>query len=424
MRWTQGLPMLQALTRRLYARLWLAVIVAVGATTILVGYLFSQFVESPVREVVVRDINGEFLGQGPIRPRKPADWKRLELRDPNQMKVEKALEGRAPVGQFGQGPEFFTLLNNGEAFLIHLPRAQPTFLGLTVNDIAWLLALLALAVALGTYPVVRRLTRRLENLQQGVERWSQGHLSTRVGVVGQDEVASLAQQFNHAAEQVEALVQSQRALLANASHELRTPLTRIRMGLELMGDVPSPERIDEIKRNIAELDELIGEILLSSRLDSMQAEVETFERVDLTGLASEECAHAQVELDLGESPKSHWVMGVPKLLHRLLRNLLENARKHAGGQEVHVALTQPDADWLCLRVSDRGPGVPAMYHEKIFEPFFRLPGAAEKEGAGLGLALVRSIVIRHGGRVVCEDRPGGGVSFAVWLPRTAPAAVV
>jgi two-component system OmpR family sensor kinase len=91
---------------------------------------------------------------------------------------------------------------------------------------------------------------------------------------------------------------------------------------------------------------------------------------------------------------------------------------------VHVALTQPDADWLCLRVSDRGPGVPTIYHEKIFEPFFRLPGAAEKEGAGLGLALVRSIVIRHGGRVVCEDQPGGGVSFAVWLPRTAPAAVV
>jgi len=278
-------------------------------------------------------------------------------------------------------------------------------------------------VALGTYPIVRWLTRRLERLENGVVRWSRGDLSTRVKVEGDDEVASLARQFNHAAVQIESLVQSQRALLANASHELRTPLTRIRLGLELMGSAPTAERIDEIKRNIAELDELIGEILLSSRLDSVQvdAEVESHELVDLTGLASEECVHAQLELDLGEQPKSHWVKGTPKLLHRLLRNLLENARKHAGGKDITVRLLPLDASWVSLQVSDRGPGIPEAYLQRVFDPFYRLPDASDKEGAGLGLALVRSIAQRHGGLALCVQRPGGGVTFEVRLP-LAPAS--
>ncbi|MEY4285191.1 MAG: hypothetical protein RL111_1866 [Pseudomonadota bacterium] len=416
MRRTIGLPMLQALAKRLYARLWLVLIVVVAFITVSVGYVFSQFVESPMLEVVIRDLDGEFMGQGTARPHNPGDRMRLVSRNPGQAQVEKTLDARFPVGKYGPGPEFFVLLNNGQGQLIHLPQTPPSFLGMTINDLAWLLTLVAIAVALGTYPIVRWLTRRLERLETGVARWSHGDLSTRVDIAGDDEVASLARQFNHAAVQIESLVQSQRALLANASHELRTPLTRIRLGLELMGTSPSPERIDEIKRNIAELDELIGEILLSSRLDSVQAEVDTHELVDLTGLASEECVHAQLELDLGDHPKSHWVRGTPKLLHRLLRNLLENARKHAGGLGITVRLLPVDARWVSLQVSDRGPGIPQAYLERVFDPFFRLPDASDKEGAGLGLALVRSIAQRHGGMALCTQRPGGGVTFEVRLP--------
>ena len=418
-----GLPMLQALAKRLYARLWLVLIVVVAFITVSVGYVFSQFVETPMLEVVIRDLDGEFMGQGTARPHNPGDRLRLVSRNPGQAQVEKSLDARFPVGKYGPGPEFFVLLNNGQGQLIHLPQTPPSFLGMTINDLAWLLTLVALAVALGTYPIVRWLTRRLERLENGVVRWSRGDLSTRVKVEGDDEVASLARQFNHAAVQIESLVQSQRALLANASHELRTPLTRIRLGLELMGSAPTAERIDEIKRNIAELDELIGEILLSSRLDSVQvdAEVESHELVDLTGLASEECVHAQLELDLGEQPKSHWVKGTPKLLHRLLRNLLENARKHAGGKDITVRLLPLDASWVSLQVSDRGPGIPEAYLQRVFDPFYRLPDASDKEGAGLGLALVRSIAQRHGGLALCVQRPGGGVTFEVRLP-LAPAS--
>jgi two-component system OmpR family sensor kinase len=111
------------------------------------------------------------------------------------------------------------------------------------------------------------------------------------------------------------------------------------------------------------------------------------------------------------------VPGVPKLLRRMLRNLLENARRY-GTADIEVQLEPSEPNRVVLRVCDRGPGVPTELRERIFEPFYRLPGASERDGGvGLGLALVRSIVQRHGGEVHCEDRPGGGASFVVQLPR-------
>src|SRR6266436_5722454 len=115
------------------------------------------------------------------------------------------------------------------------------------------LALLALAVGVGAYPVVRRLTRRLERLQQGVESLGAGDLGVRVQVEGADEIGRLAESFNRAAARIEDLVGSHKALLANASHELRTPLARIRMAIELMKQSADPARKRELEQDIAEL---------------------------------------------------------------------------------------------------------------------------------------------------------------------------
>ncbi|MDB5938397.1 MAG: integral rane sensor signal transduction histidine kinase, partial [Polaromonas sp.] len=198
---------------------------------------------------------------------------------------------------------------------------------------------------------------------------------------------------------------------------------RIRMGLELMGvDKASPQRM-EISRSITELDQLIDEILLASRLDTKQADAEPFETVDLTGLAAEECARVNAELmaELGAGPDaghSLTVQGSPRLLRRLIRNLLENARRYTHGDiTLELAQTAGKQQQAFIRVHDRGPGVPAEQRKRIFEPFYRLPGASEREGGvGLGLALVKSISERHGGTVRCEARPGGGASFIVELP--------
>src|SRR5258706_863448 len=149
-----------------------------------------------------------------------------------------------------------------------------------LHALALFLGMVATAVAVGAYPIARRLTKRLERLQHGVESLGAGELSARVPVEGRDEVAGLAQSFNRAAERIELLVQANKSLLAHTSHELRTPLTRIRLAVELMKDSAEPRRKAELERDLAEIDQLIDEILLHSRLEAV-AELEQVEEVDL-----------------------------------------------------------------------------------------------------------------------------------------------
>jgi signal transduction histidine kinase len=380
----------------LYLRIWIAVIVAVGLLTVAFVWLMRQSWEQqqpPAREVVIRNERDDIIGQGTVRPSRVR----------------------------GQGIEFDVPMNDGRTITVQLPpRQRPNEMSRIwpprgPTGFVWMLGIVAIAVALGSYPVVRRLTLRLEELRGGVERWGEGDLSVRVPERGSDEVAFLARRFNHAAERVEHLLKANKSLLANASHELRSPLARIRMGLELMDPEPSPRARDEITRNIAELDQLIDEILLASRLDSRETDLGTIESVDLTGLAAEESARAGADLDTAESQHTVVVEGVAKLLRRALRNLLENARRYSNGP-VTVTVERRGQDAV-VRVCDRGPGVPEGERERIFEPFYRLRGASEREGGvGLGLALVRSIAQRHHGSARCEANPGGGACFVLTLP--------
>ena len=126
------------------------------------------------------------------------------------------------------------------------------------------------------------------------------------------------------------------------------------------------------------------------------------------------------DLDVSAVPEGLEVRGISKLLRRAIRNLLENARRYSTGEiTVQVLRSGTLAE---VRVCDRGPGVPLDQRERIFEPFYRLPGASERDGGvGLGLSLVRTIAQRHGGTVVCTDRPDGatGACFELRLPLLA-----
>jgi len=429
--------------QRLYIRIWLAVVLAVAVLSLLVGWVWRLTAEPPLHEVVVRNANGEIIGAGLLHPGHldPAiglggGWtngfglfgppRHGPAAPPDGADTPDKLPPGAPEpGHYGNGPEFFVKMVDGTIIHLHLPRPVGNKAGLGFFG---MLGLVAIAVALALFPIIRRLTRRLESLQHSIERWGEGDLSARIPQTGHDEVASLAAGFNRAAAQIETLVSArdallaaQKSLLANASHELRSPLARIRMGLEFMGDATGPVR-NEISQNIMELDQLIDEILLSSRIDAKEADLGTVEAVDLVGLSAEECArtHAQLDVEVGEI----FVPGVSKLLRRVVRNLLENARRYGAG-DINLTL-RSEAGFAVIEVNDRGPGVPAALRERIFEPFYRLPGASEREGGvGLGLALVRSIVFRHQGSVVCRDRVGGGATFAVHLPLAAipPTAV-
>jgi signal transduction histidine kinase len=452
----------QPFFNRLYVRIWLAVVLSVAVLIFLVGWAWRESAErkladyssSPVvREVVVRNAAGEVVGTATAAPRVPgmgAEFavtlgKPLAAGDTVTLQMPRARRMNPQTGELEPLPqhEIRERLERMDRRMRPDRPDRPFGAGGPPGGPAdkswfkppfgfvWMLILVGLAVALGTYPLIRRLTKRLNTLQNGVEQWGQGDLSTRVKVSGNDEVAFLAERFNTAASRIEALVGSHKSLLANASHELRSPLTRIKMGLELLNGSQSEAAIqrlkDEISRNINELDQLIAEILLASRLDSAQADVGTFETVDLTGLAAEECAKSGAELQvLSESAIA--VQGVPKLLRRLMRNLLENANRYAikADASTHadpVVLTLAiegvgDSKTAVLRVTDHGPGVPTELRERIFEPFYRAPGASERDGGvGLGLALVKSIAQRHGGKVRCEAAElGQGACFVVTLP--------
>jgi len=415
---------------KLYVRIWLAVLLAVAVLTFLVGWAWRLAAEPPLREVIIRNEAGQIIGNGHSSMRRPPG---------GGFRPHPEGESEVQVPSFGLhrqksgDPEFVVVMSDGQIVHMRLPRPPPSPWSHAPFGFFWTLSLVAIAVALATYPIIRKLTRRLELLQNGVEKWGAGDLSLRVPESGKDEVAFLAKRFNHAAERIETLVNSQEALLAsqksllaNASHELRSPLTRIRMGIELMGASSSSTFKNEISRNIAELDQLIEEILLASRLDAREADMGTVESVDLIGLAAEECARVNAELDvqLASAPAGSNaaadrsdlpVQGVAKLLRRAVRNLLENARRHAAS-EIMVTLTRTESHAL-ISVCDRGPGVPPELRERIFEPFYRLPGATERDGGvGLGLALVKSIALRHGGTVHCENRPEGGACFVLRLP--------
>ncbi len=426
------------LGQKLYLRIWLAIVAAVALLTLVVGWLWQMALDHDreerdarmARELVLRNAAGEVVGKSPARA------------------------VRVP----GQGLEFQVTMTDGQTLYVQLPRpnrppgSEPTMRRAALSPGFWLLApfgfvsllaLVGLAVALGAYPVVRRLTKRLEGLQKGVERWGDGDLTTRLPVQGRDEVAFLAARFNAAAERVQTLLQSHKALLANASHELRSPLARIRMGLELLGrDSASNGQRAEIARSIEELDQLIDEILLASRLDVRDANdagaLGPTEEIDLVGLAAEECARTGAELEVAEGASPVLVQGHARLLRRVLRNLLENARRYGvpaagvvldgtAGVKLGIAVQAASTPGRAaaagrparaiVTVDDRGPGVPLELRERIFEPFYRLPGASEREGGvGLGLSLVKSITLRHQGTIRCEDAPGGGARFVLELP--------
>ena len=312
----------------------------------------------------------------------------------------------------------------GPAWAIRLPDerwivAKPPARHRPAGGIIAFLGVIALVVAICAYPIVRRLTRRLERLQAGVESLGAGELSARVEVEGRDEVARLAESFNSSAARIEELVSAHKMLLANTSHELRTPLSRIRLGIEFLKGGADPARKAALEKDIAELDGLIEQILLFSRLEATKG-VETTEDIDLLALAAEEAARYE-----------HCsVTGIPvvatgdrALLRRMVRNLLDNAERH-GAPPIRVDV-RLRGDRAVVSVVDHGAGVGIQDRERIFAPFYRAAGR-NAPGAGLGLALVRQIARQHGGDAVWVEGADGarGISASIPAPGSATSARV
>jgi signal transduction histidine kinase len=412
--------------RRLYHQFYLTIIASLIAVVLAAGALW-RFAPNDTPAEQALEIAGELVSPhlAPLDAGLPAQQQAID-RLHTRLGIDLALfdKERRPLAAAGGSVPYppgrregggWVYGRGGAAWAIRLPDGRWVVAGAParhrrpVAGVLAFLGVIALVVAICAYPLVRRLTRRLERLQAGVESLGAGKLSARVEVEGIDEVARLAESFNRSAARIEELISTHKMLLANASHELRTPLARIRLGIELMKGDADPQRRSELEKDIADLDGLIEQILLSSRLDAVGI-VEAPEAIDLLALAAEEAARYE-HCSVSGSPVT--VGGNRSLLQRMVRNLLDNAERHGVPPiGVHVGL---EGACAVMTVSDHGPGIDEGDRDRIFAPFYRAPGSAAG-GAGLGLALVRQIARQHGGDAVWEAAANTPNAIRVRIP--------
>lgn len=272
------------------------------------------------------------------------------------------------------------------------------------------------------------LTRPMRQLREGFRRVSSGDLSVRLYPLMRkrhDEISDVAQDFDAMVERLNTLVRAREELLHDISHELRSPLARLQLATGLARQTPasveaSLDRIDEEARR---LDKMIGELLTLSRAEHESMPDEQY--FDLTGLLQAvvtdvryeaQIPGVHVDFNVDESA-DYTVRGNAELVRRGVENVLRNALRFSlPGQHIQVQL-QAEQHWLAIRVGDQGPGVDEDKLSSIFDPFVRVNSPLQGKGYGLGLAIVRKVVLAHHGEVQASNRPEGGLELTIRLPR-------
>jgi two-component system, OmpR family, sensor kinase len=255
--------------------------------------------------------------------------------------------------------------------------------------------------------IARRLSRPIAELSRVAQDIGQGKLSSRVRLDrhSRGEVGILADVLNDMAARIERQMADQRALLAAVSHEIRTPLARMRILLELTRDrLGEDGSLDKLDREVIEIDQLVADLLASSRIDfsAMSRKV-----LDPREIALAALERAEVDpTTLSFESAAGGLRGDPTLIARAVLNLLENAKRHGGGVETLKVFDRPNR--IVFEVEDAGPGLAAGDETKIFLPFYRAQkGEGDARSVGLGLSLVKRIAEAHGGTAYAENRAGG-----------------
>jgi two-component system, OmpR family, sensor kinase len=321
----------------------------------------------------------------------------------------------------------------GETYALSLqrPRTMGTYLlGVFATPetpvVAGIATLLVSVVV--CYLLARQLSKPIQHLREATRMIAGGDLGVRVSdLMGtrRDELATLAVDFDAMAGRLRALLESQQQLLRDVSHELRSPLARLQiaLGLARRPGANLAQELDRIEQEAQRLDELIGEILSLSRLDDPARAIEA-EAVSMAELleplvedARVEAGERAVTIDL-VVPQDIDVHGDRELLHRAIENVVRNAvRFSPDGGHVTVQAQHSGAQ-VQLAITDQGPGVPATLLQRIFEPFFRVASARERDsgGNGIGLAIAARVVSLHGGSIVAANVEPHGLRVTLALP--------
>jgi signal transduction histidine kinase len=302
------------------------------------------------------------------------------------------------------------------------PPASP--LVTLVMEHLWLRLLLALIISGAiSYSISRYLTGSLKNLQQASRALAEGNLDTRIEVAarGGDETAHLARDFNSMASQLQEQIQAQKRLLNDVSHELRSPLARMKVALALAEKDPArvPEQFSRIDRETERLDELIGQLLTAP-----DTAIELEDSIDLVTLLAELCDDARFEVQTERrnivfetASQEAVVRSHGDLLKKALENVIRNALHYSPpASTVQVSLLAVNSSFRIL-VQDAGPGIPEAELEKIFEPFYRVDEARQREtgGFGLGLSITHRVIIQHRGSISASNMLPG-LQICIDLP--------
>jgi signal transduction histidine kinase len=303
-----------------------------------------------------------------------------------------------------------------------------------LRDAAIDLSIILLGVAVMSVVAARVLTRPLARLAAAARALGSGQLDARVGLRRRDEFGRVARAFDDMADRITQLLRSQKELLANVSHELRTPLSRIKVALDLAseGDASlARESLGEIAEDLAELERLVDDILTAGRLDMTAGSPGGTpplhrEPVDPRALVEKAATRFQ-----GAHPERPFVLQIegtlppldadPALLRRAILNLLDNAHKYSEPPTTVTLRARPQGSRLVVEVADRGIGIDPEDLPRVFEPFFRADRSRTRRtgGVGLGLALVRGIVLAHGGTIDIQSRVGEGTTVRLTVPGAA-----
>lgn len=289
----------------------------------------------------------------------------------------------------------------------HMPRGAPLSRNLFFN-----LALLVVLLVIALYVTARSITRPLSSLVSAAEGLGRNVRQPKLEEKGARELRDAARAFNTMQDRLQRYLDSRTRVLAAMSHDLKTPLTRLRLQVETQLEDPAIQA--RFGKELDEMESMVrGALALFRGLD----DDETLAPIDINALvATIQSEFTEMGADVSVTGTAQQpLLGKPQALKRCLTNLVANAVKFGTRAQIIVE----DEAALIIRVRDEGPGIPPEELERVFEPFYRVESSRNRDtgGTGLGLSIARDVAQAHGGSLVAQNMPGGGLEALLVLPR-------